>query len=273
MSVSIENTSGIPAAVWVIGLLILAAVVVYALRRGHNVKIGPIEFESQKDQPEKKSPPKTEEKLGLSPSELKKIDPAADPVQEGIGHLFGTTRDLDYELAFLYFRRAADAGQRDGIFYLGYMYEKGLHVPIDYQKAMSLFRRAAGQGSSLAMNNLGFMYENGLGVEPDFKTAVDWYFKAADLGEPAAHGNVGRMYKNGKGVPRDYEKALEYYRKGVSLGDDSSMNNLGVLYEDGLGVPQDLAQAIRLYKEAAENGNKSAARALERLKQSSPELF
>ena len=45
MNVSIENTSGIPTLVWVVGVVILAAVVLYAIRHGHNVKIGPIEFE------------------------------------------------------------------------------------------------------------------------------------------------------------------------------------------------------------------------------------
>lgn len=273
MNISVENTSGIPVAVWVIGFLILAAIVIYAISRGHNVKIGPVEFESKGDRPARQNSQKESQPSAPNPKEEKKLDLTADPLAEGKAHLFGTTRSLDYELAYRYLKRAADAGRQEAVYLLGYMYEKGLHVPIDYQKAMELYRKAADQGVVAAMNNIGFMYENGLGVAQDFKTAAEWYIRAADEGEPVAMGNAGRMYKNGKGVPKDLEKAVEYYRKAISMGDDSSMNNLAVLYADGIGVPQDLAQAVHWYKEAAKNGNKSAPRALERMKVSHPELF
>ena len=51
------------------------------------------------------------------------------------------------------------------------------------------------------------------------------------------------------------------------------MNNIAVLYEEGIGVPKDISQAIYWYREAAKNGNKSATRALERLRESFPDLF
>lgn len=60
----------------------------------------------------------------------------------------------------------------------------------------------------------------------------------------------------------------------LTLGSiENNMNNVAVMYEDGIGVEQDYAQAIHWYQEAAKNGNKSAPAALERLKNSNPELF
>ncbi len=284
MSVSIENTSGIPVVVWIIGFAILAAIIIFAISRGHHVKIGPLEFDGKEKQSEqqpstKEEPPKQqsftreETKAAPVPSQGKTIDPMADPLFEGKAHLFGTARVKDYELAYLYLTKAADAGQRDALFFLGFMYEKGLYVQIDYQKSMSLYRQAADQGHPSAMSNIGFMFERGLGVTQDYQEAVSWYNKAVDLGEPAAMGNLGRLYKNGYGVPQDYNKALQLYNQAISKGNESAMNNLAVMYEDGTGVAQDYAQAIHWYQEAAKNGNKSAPVALERLKKSNPELF
>ena len=202
MSVSIENTSEIPGIVWIIGFLILAAIVLYAISRGHNVKIGPIEFESKK---EEKKEEKTEEKkqtssseesseFSLSPDEQKKLSVTAEPLSEGIAHLWGTKRKQDYELAFLYFKKAADAGQSEAIMHLGYMYEKGLYVHIDYQKAMSLYRKAAAMGNATAINNVGFMYENALGVPRDYSAAAAWYIKAADLGNSDAQTSLQTLW-------------------------------------------------------------------------------
>ena len=273
MSVSIENTSGIPIIVWVIGLVIITIIIVYAISRGHHVKIGPLEFDAKDDRSKQQPSTKEETKTAPNPSYGKKIDPMAEPLSEGQAYLFGTTRVKDYELAYLYLKKAADAGQRDAIFFLGYMYERGLHVQIDYNKAMLLFRQAADLGCPTAMNNIGTMFERGLGVKQDYKEAVNWYNKAIDLGEPAAMGNLGRLYKNGYGVPQDYDKAIQLYNQAIRMGNESAMNNLAVMYEEGIGVGQDYIQAIHWYQEAAKNGNKSAPVALERLKGSHPELF
>ena len=273
MSVSIENTSGIPLVVWIIGFVIIAAIIIYAISRGHHVKIGPLEIDTKENQSKQQPSIKEETKTAPNPSTGKTIDPMAEPLSEGQAYLFGTTREKDYELAYLYLSKAADAGQRDAIFLLGSMFERGVHVQANYHKAMSLYRQAADQGHPTAMNNIGMMFERGLGVTQDYQAAVSWYTKAVDLGEPAAMGNLGRLYKNGYGVPQDYDKAIQLYNQAISKGNESAMNNLAVMYEEGTGVAQDYAQAVHWYQEAAKNGNKSAPVALERLKGSCPELF
>ncbi len=63
MSVSIENTSGIPIIVWVIGLVIIAIIIVYAISRGHHVKIGPLEFDAKDDRSKQQPSTKEETKL------------------------------------------------------------------------------------------------------------------------------------------------------------------------------------------------------------------
>jgi TPR repeat protein len=63
-------------------------------------------------------------------------------------------------------------------------FEEGLaaYDKKDYQTALTEFRKAAEQGDADAQFNLGWMYADGQGVLQDFKTAVTWYRQAAEQG-------------------------------------------------------------------------------------------
>ena len=52
------------------------------------------------------------------------------------------------------YRKAADQGNSEGQFQLGYMYERGWGVPKDEATAVALYRKAAGQGNDLARTRL-----------------------------------------------------------------------------------------------------------------------
>ena len=65
--------------------------------------------------------------------------------------------------------------------YIGEMAEKGLGEAVDYELAALWYRRAAKQGYAPAQTNLGHLYEKGLGVPKDMKTAIMWYRRASDL--------------------------------------------------------------------------------------------
>ena len=47
---------------------------------------------------------------------------------------------------------------------------------------MKWYRKAAEQGDADAQYNLGYSYSNGEGVEKDEEEAVKWYRKAAEQG-------------------------------------------------------------------------------------------
>lgn len=67
----------------------------------------------------------------------------------------------DYNLAFLYYKTAADHGDADGLNCTGWMYLNGFGVPKDVSLAIEYFLRAAEVGNSTAMINLGNIYEYG----------------------------------------------------------------------------------------------------------------
>ena len=74
-------------------------------------------------------------------------------------------------------------------------YENG-----DYGTASTYFRKAAEQGDADAQYFLGWMYDNGEGVTQNDKEAVKWYLKAAEQGDAKAQNSLGMMYRNGTGV-------------------------------------------------------------------------
>ncbi len=59
-------------------------------------------------------------------------------------------------------------------------------------------KQAANQGDTQAQYNLGFMYYEGEGVPQDYAKAVEWYQKAANQGNTQAQYNLGFMYYKGE---------------------------------------------------------------------------
>jgi TPR repeat protein len=65
--------------------------------------------------------------------------------------------------------------------YLGEIYETGISGTPDFQLAALWYQRAADQGLKAAQVNLGFLYESGNGVSQDKAKALNLYRLAADL--------------------------------------------------------------------------------------------
>lgn len=114
------------------------------------------------------------------------------------------------------------------------------------------YRKAAEQGNAEAQWRLGWIYEDGEGVPQDYAEAAVWYRKAAEQGNAEAQWRLGTVYDRGEGVPQDYSQAAVWYRKAAEKGNAGAQLSLGLLFEDGHGVPQDYAQAAIWLHKAAE---------------------
>ncbi len=132
----------------------------------------------------------------------------------------------NYEQAAAWYRKAAEAGNADGMRNLGYMYYYGLGLAVDNQRAVYWYLRSAEAGNALGMAFLGDMYKNGTGVDKDPKQALGWFHKAAEANEPYAMNDLGEMYEYGHGVKADREQAIDWYRKAAKLGNQDAVANL-----------------------------------------------
>jgi TPR repeat protein len=158
----------------------------------------------------------------------------------------------DFPAAYSLYQQLASLADPWGMFRLGRCLAFGLGVAKDPKNAVVWYRKAADAGERNAMNNLGAMYEGGDGVAKDYLQAIAWYHKAADAGASRAMTNLGDIYANGNGVPKDYSQAVVWYRKAANAGDTRAMADLGLMYELGNGVGKDYGQAVNLYRKSAE---------------------
>ena len=90
-------------------------------------------------------------------------------------------------------------------------------------------RVAAEQGDVDAQYNLGFIYETGQGVPLDAAEAARWYRLAADQGVTGAQVNLGFLYATGQGVPQDDAEAAAWYRRAAEQGVAEAEYNLALL--------------------------------------------
>ncbi|MFC1749889.1 caspase family protein [Pseudomonadota bacterium] len=87
----------------------------------------------------------------------------------------------DYRTALKIWMAQANEGDAEAQMYVGEIYEKGLGTAPDYELAAIWYRRAAEQNYPSAQLALGYLYEKGLGVEQDLNEAMNWYRKASGL--------------------------------------------------------------------------------------------
>lgn len=73
------------------------------------------------------------------------------------------------------------------------MYYDGEGVEQDYAKAAEWFALAAEQGEIEAQYTLGYIYLNGEGVEQDLDKAVEYYQLAADQGSEDADAKLSEL--------------------------------------------------------------------------------
>jgi TPR repeat protein len=130
----------------------------------------------------------------------------------------------DPKLARDWYRRAAEAGDRDAAFRLGRL----LHQDGDETEALRWTRAAAEAGQADAMFALGnACAEGGQGVPRDEAQALDWYRRAAERNQPEALQALGLAYLRGElGLPRDEQRGREL----IAVSGEMSEHRLGGLF-------------------------------------------
>ena len=154
---------------------------------------------------------------------------------------------------------------------IGKHYDEGYGVPESKELAFYWYKCAAEAGDGYAMNDVAIMYSKGIGTMFDGETAIAWYKKAVAVGVPEAKGNLGYCYLCGKCMPRDPLLAVKMFEdlitNDTSRASGRNYYNLAMCYERGDGVAVDFDKACELYRKAQELGCDDATAALERLEE------
>ena len=169
-----------------------------------------------------------------------------------------TTGNPDYDSAFTWFKKAANAGDAISTAMMGTMYADGLGVTQSYENAKDCFDYLVESGNATASDYyfLGYLYRNGFGALPDIDEAVKYFETASNMGFTAASEELGFMYYDGVDIDRDYFKAYFYLARAVENDDASAkaFKILGDMFYEGYGVTMDESMAGKYYLTAADMG-------------------
>ena len=151
----------------------------------------------------------------------------------------------------------------DALYHLGWMYENGLGVETNPDTALSYYQQAANKGQDQAQFALGYAYGTGsLGLTRSPIDSLSWYAKSAnDGGNKDASYNLGVAYLNGIGEIIRPNPALSrsWFQKGANLGSVESIYALAAIYYEGNGVEKDIPKSMELLRQATLMGFGQAA--------------
>jgi len=94
----------------------------------------------------------------------------------------------DFEEAFRWYQKSAEAGYPTGLIHLAQAYRKGQGTARDPVKAIELFEKGAARGDWEAAQELALMYAQGEGVEKSKTKSDQWFREAVEL----KHQSLGK---------------------------------------------------------------------------------
>jgi hypothetical protein len=162
-----------------------------------------------------------------------------------------------------WFQLAAEQGNRDATFFLGYnAYKNG-----NFVEALKWLKLTAEQGDVKAQHLVGIIYVEGKGVDRDIEEGLIWLGMAADNDHPYAQSMLGIISCGGEKMQADYEQGIKWFRKAAEQGDEVAQYNLGLMYFWGLGTAKSYEDAYSWMLLAGENGSQSALEDLKKLEE------
>ncbi len=146
--------------------------------------------------------------------------------------------------AFALIKQGAEAGVPEMEEMLGAAYISGnLGVPQDSAQGIAWTIKAADKGDSDAEFRLGFYYDNGVGVDMDEASAEAWYVRSANDGNSTSADILGQKYEQGNGVSKDPVKSFHWYLKAAEAGLPDAEKKVAEAYAGGRGVALDEVSA------------------------------
>lgn len=170
--------------------------------------------------------------------------------------------EKDFEKAFDWFKRGAEAGSREAMESLGIAYLNGTGTIPDVEEAERWLIKAAENGNVSAMNKLAVVYVDGDFGGKNVAKAIEWWVKAAEHengGDSYAMVNLGRTYRDGaEGVEKNPDKALEWFIRAADAGNKYAASELGAGYYNGTFGNPDMKLALKWWQKAAKLGDATA---------------
>jgi TPR repeat protein len=144
----------------------------------------------------------------------------------------GIANEQNLADAFAWYKKAADYGDHEAQFTIGWFYQQGLGIEKNLKEALIYYELSAEQGNSKAMNNAALLYGNGLGAKENGKRSRQWLEKAIEYKEEKARTNLAVLYLQGRDrLKIDFEKGMSLLLEAEKNG-DTKANDIMEMYRN-----------------------------------------
>ena len=172
----------------------------------------------------------------------------------GDRYFYGRTVPKNLEMAFTYYKQAADLNNPVGFFNVAkYFIEKE-----QYKSAIDYLNKSKALGYTQANIQLSNMYLNGLGFRKNKKKAFRNLDEAVKAHDNNAMHQLGIFYMRGIGCKRNEQSAQKYFELSSENNVPQGMYCLGSLYLDAKQIKKDYQNGFFWLDKAAENGDLDA---------------
>ena len=171
---------------------------------------------------------------GAQMGNVKCMNQLAHAYHKGIG------RVADLNKAFSLWKKTADMGDAEGLYYMGVFYGTGDVVSQDYTISTQYLQKSADLGCADALYQLGVYKMHGFGCQANWEEALKFCEAAANKGCADAANEAGYIYDRGEhGVKKDDEKAFEWFLKAAELNHTEAIRYVIRAYHDGIVEDED----------------------------------
>lgn len=176
----------------------------------------------------------------------------------GDSHFYGRGRPVNKEMAYTFYKQAADLDNPVGLANVGmYFLDRK-----DYPKAVENLEKARACGHTPAILLLAEMRRTGTGLRRSKAKAFRLYLEAYRLNDVEAFNAVGNCYQKGLGTGKNPKKAREAFQKSADLGDPLGEYNVGLYEMEEPAYRKSPDKAIFWLDKAAGHGSDPAMRKL-----------
>lgn len=135
---------------------------------------------------------------------------------------------------------------------LGEAYFSGINQEKNIEIAFSYFKQAADQENPVGMYNLARYYIE----KKDYKQAQENLVKSKSFGYVPAAILLSEMILKGQGSRKSKKRAFKIIDESSATGDTEALNQLAHFYLKGIGTKKDADKAFEVYQKSADLNNK-----------------
>lgn len=162
----------------------------------------------------------------------------------------------DNSEAIRWFTQASEAGEPSAAYIIGELLTKAGNTGdarVAYARAYSLYKKEAESGNADALYWQGYMEQNGFGVPVQQAAGIEHMEQAAEQGSLPAAYQLFKTYTKGLGIPADDTKSFHYARLLADKGNDAQMAYVVAdALLKGKGTPKNEPAALPYLEKAAE---------------------